>query len=307
MTSPGRIIPSDDEHDTWSVSGEPPVSVLTFNARYQPFDRRILIRLADYLSTAPIPFLLVSTQAVEAGVDLSFKTVFRDITPLDSIVQAAGRCNRSYEWGRNGGRVIVWTLTAPNEASETTPAEYVYERGSTDAGIPGHLRLISDILADVGETQDIADVTISRHAVDSYFEALMEKKSLASTEIRDHIDTTKARWLSRQSLIGGYETVDVLVAVTNADVERLNEITEAFGTHESLGYAQLADAAQLRVSLPVQTIEDVPRLTRIDAKERDEEGAWVFRYTGDPGVEYGLDSGGLRGTEDSIADRFTGI
>lgn len=297
-----------DEVESWSPPMDAPLFVLTFNSRYRPFDRRILIHLIDHLSTASVRFACVSTQAVEAGVDVSFETVFRDIAPIDSIVQAAGRCNRSYEWGHNGGHVIVWTLANPDEGSstETPPAKYVYERGRTDAGNPGHLRLISQVLAEVGATDDIPDVDISRHAVDAYFEALAEK-SLASTEIRDHIETAEARWLSRQSLIGDYETVDVLVAVTDADIARLDAITEAFTIHDHLGYTQLDEAAQLRVSLPVRTMDEAPTIPRIDHRDRDEEGAQVFRYTDESGIEYELDSGGLRGTDDAIAGRFTVI
>ncbi len=71
---------------------------------------RILAEIKRQLS-GKSKIWVISTQLVEAGVNIDFPVVYRQIAPLDAIVQAAGRCDRegllTAERGSPGGRVFV--------------------------------------------------------------------------------------------------------------------------------------------------------------------------------------------------------
>ncbi|MBN2279721.1 MAG: CRISPR-associated helicase Cas3' [Candidatus Marinimicrobia bacterium] len=72
-----------------------------------PKDKKEMIKKVREQLNLNKKIILVSTQLIEAGVDLSFHDVFRDFAPLDSIIQVAGRCNRNSEFGVLGGKMYL--------------------------------------------------------------------------------------------------------------------------------------------------------------------------------------------------------
>ncbi len=73
---------------------------------YPKHRKYIIANIVEFNKTTDKKILLISTQLVEAGVDLDFATVYREIAPMSSIVQAAGRCNREGKMSNNGNVYI---------------------------------------------------------------------------------------------------------------------------------------------------------------------------------------------------------
>lgn len=70
-------------------------NVILLNTHFTPEDRKRKIEQAQKFLDKKGKIILISTQLIEAGVDIDFPIVYRDFCPLPNLIQSAGRCNRN--------------------------------------------------------------------------------------------------------------------------------------------------------------------------------------------------------------------
>lgn len=71
-----------------------------------PAHRRAELKRVKLRLEADLPILCISTQLIEAGVDVDFAVVIRSAAGLDSIAQAAGRCNRNKRYAMGSVYIV---------------------------------------------------------------------------------------------------------------------------------------------------------------------------------------------------------
>lgn len=219
-------------------------SVLHLSTRLRPVDRLKLIETVKELTENGHGLLTVSTQLIEAGVDISFDRVYRDLAPIDSIVQAAGRCNRSFE--REQGRVIVWWLDVPDE-QQKTPAEAVYNRGAT------LLPVAAETLDAVREEDEpLSETAVARTAVTEYYQTLHTDKNVGKQEYAEYVNGVRGDKLKELSLIDQRNAVDIIICRTKDERDQVEQVREAWTQYEFDHMRQLMDELkETRVSIPI--------------------------------------------------------
>lgn len=76
--------------------------IILLNTHFTPHDRKLKIDIAKRRLAENKRIILVSTQLIEAGVDVDFPIVFRDMATISSVIQSAGRCNRNGKMQKKG-------------------------------------------------------------------------------------------------------------------------------------------------------------------------------------------------------------
>jgi CRISPR-associated endonuclease/helicase Cas3 len=97
--------------------------LLLVHSRFRPYEREKLNKQLQEAGPAAADRIIVATQVVEAGVDISARTLVTELAPWASVVQRIGRCNRT---GDDGPGQVFWInldtekLAAPYEPDDLT-------------------------------------------------------------------------------------------------------------------------------------------------------------------------------------------
>lgn len=114
----------DTARETYRILSKTFDDVVLVHSRFRPRDREAA--LDRVLADTGGAEIVVSTQVIEAGVDVSSATLVTECAPWSSIAQRAGRCNR---WGElpKGGRLVVVNPSKIHPYKEHNQADHVEE------------------------------------------------------------------------------------------------------------------------------------------------------------------------------------
>ena len=121
---------------------------------------------------AGLPCRVVSTSLIEAGVDVDFPAVYREMAGLDAVLQAAGRCNREGKRPAGESIVTVFERTDPPPrlfSTAVAAAKEALEKGR-DPGAPETMTRYFQSLRDLTGSGDALD----RQQIISAFEKGIE-------------------------------------------------------------------------------------------------------------------------------------
>jgi len=156
--------------------------------------------------------IIVSTQMVEAGVDIDVDIVIRDFAPLDSINQAAGRCNRNFS--EEMGTVRLFNLFEKNKETERT----YFPKKIYDSFL---VSKAEDVLKNISEVEEKDFLKLTN----DYFLKVKEGMSNElSRKILKNVERLKFDKLSEFKLIEkDYPAIDIFITVDKKEEEKENE------------------------------------------------------------------------------------
>lgn len=119
------------------------LKLILLNTHFTPSDRKKKIRVVKWYLKKKTKVVLISTQLIEAGVDIDFPLVYRDFAPIPNIIQSAGRGNRN-GLIKEGAQIIIFQLVKNDE----NRASLIYK------GMDRDILYFSKILFKMGDIEE---------------------------------------------------------------------------------------------------------------------------------------------------------
>ncbi|MBF4510318.1 MAG: CRISPR-associated helicase Cas3' [Aeromicrobium sp.] len=240
-----------------SLAGEE--AVMHLSTLLCPAHRRAVLGEVKRRLSAGEPCRLISTQVVEAGVDLDFPIVFRALGPLDRVAQAAGRCNREGE--RPVSPVVIFE---PMEGG-MPPGEYATAVGT------------AQVMLASGE-RDLHDPRVfTEYFSNLYGNLATDREDIQ--RLREHLQFDQVR---RRFHMIGDESVPVLVAFDEA---RLNRLVGELRGRGVMTRKMWQEAQQISVSLRRRELDTA---LRIGLATEAASASGVYCWQGDYDSVFGL-------------------
>lgn len=171
------------------ISSHTPEALFLCGAMTPLHKQEVLDKVKERLKRG-MPTLLVSTQVIEAGVDVSFDRLFRAASILPSVLQSAGRINRHGLYGQGCGKLTVFRFLRHGEIDTR---KYVYKS-----------RIGRQVTDDLLGGGDIASEPDLSKAVEKYYQEL-ERRIGGQSEFK-LADSAVGEWSSVAGLAPFLET-----------------------------------------------------------------------------------------------------
>ena len=130
---------------------------------YPAHRRRVLAEIGERLKDENgKKCIVISTSLVEAGVDLDFASVYRELAGVDSIIQAAGRCNRNGKRGKEESvvRIFYWKdkEQVPEQRQQIDTTQKLLARGKNITALESITEYFGELYHIKGESLNMKEI-----------------------------------------------------------------------------------------------------------------------------------------------------
>jgi len=217
--------------------------------------------------------IVVSTSLVEAGVDLDFQSVYRELAGVDSMIQAAGRCNREGRREVESSKVFI----------------FKFEGKENVLGQRQQIDVAKSLLADGRKLEDMETIT-------KYFEMLYHLKgeSLDKKKILDEFTNKKGKY-NFDKVAKEFHLIEERTKTVFINCE--DTAKEIFSDLQYKGFTRsvMRKASRYCITVYDQTFDKMYGAGMLQPVSEDIEDFYVLtdnsRYTENMGLELEIDNG----------------